>query len=120
MEYCFGALKSHKGRHPMWPYLFNPYNRNRPTHLLDKKLFNTMIGVFPHDCGLVLDHLFIGCIDAPEFIPMGSTECIRTVGGYEREEYRNLPRGTEDWKARAKAEYETAKMLKKMLDELED
>lgn len=34
----FGELACHAGRHPTWPFVFNPYDQ-RPTHLLGKGLF---------------------------------------------------------------------------------
>jgi len=115
----FGELACHAGRHPTWPFVFNPYDQ-RPTHLLGKGLFNAILGAFPQSCDFALDHLFTGLIDALEKLPMGSTECVRTIGGWEREEYNTQRRECEDWRAAAKAAQGTAAMLKKILEELEE
>lgn len=116
----FGKLKVNDTRHPLWGHTFNPYDKNRPSHYLDKSLFDSFCKSFPHDATLAIDAMFIGLIDAPDVIPMGSTECIRTCGGFEREEYRNERRGCTDWKASAVASNEVAEMIKQILSDLDD
>ena len=90
--------------------------------MLDDKTFNILLDVGKSRTvrSAVLPSLFMtGCLDAPMEIPCGSTQCIRTVGGYEREEYTRMPRGVDNWKARAKAEAEVAKWLTKILSEMD-
>lgn len=116
---AFGTLVAHTGRHPTWPHRFNPYGRNRPSHKLDGALFDALLSGDPATCDLAVDSLFTGCINAPEDIPMGSTERVRTVGGYEREAYNTQPRGSECWRRRAVANFAFAKLLREILDEQE-
>ena len=118
----FGELKVHKrAPHPTFPHTFNPYGNSRwPTHRMDDRQFRAILDAYPMSCELALAHLFTGLIDAPDDIPMGATERISTCGGFEREEYMNLPRGTEDWKVRAKASAEVAEMIKKILKEIDE
>lgn len=109
--------------HSNWPDTWSPYRqRDTCTPLLDDKTFNILLDVGASRTGhsAVLPSLFMtGCLDAPLEIPCGSTQCIRTVGGYEREEYTRMPRGVDDWKARARAETEVAKWLAEILSEVD-
>lgn len=115
----FGHLVQNSKRNHLYGHVFDPYSRRRYTPALDKRLFNEMRDTFPNECGFVFDSFFAGCLDAPEEIPMGSTLGIRTIGGWDREEYNNLPRGTEDYKHHTMAADEVAKLLKSLLAELD-
>lgn len=105
--------------HAMWADRWNPYkDRATFTPILDKTTFNTMLGngrTVDVDPNLLLCY----CLDAPRDIPAGSTLCVTTIGGYEREEYNKMPREQNDWKAAARASNEVAQVLKKILSETE-
>lgn len=57
-----------------------------------------------------------GCLDAPNEVPDGSTLCVRTIGGFEREEYNRMDREQTNWKAAQVASYEWAQILKEILE----
>ena len=115
----FGHLAQNSKRHPLHGHVFDPYSNRRYTPALDKQLFAEMCDAFPNGCSIVFDYFFAGCLDAPDKIPMGSTLGIRTVGGWDREEYNNLPRGTDDLKQHNMSADEVAKLLKTLLAELD-
>lgn len=110
---------THEGMHPTWCDRWNPYKaRATNTTDLDEYTFNKLVG-WRHEEYIDPTLLTCYCLDAPEFIPAGSTLCVKTIGGWEREEYNRIYREATDWKAEAKATYEVAQMLKKILEENE-
>lgn len=113
----FGTLGVHDGKHPIWGDKFNPYSQRVFTPALNEPYFQMLLDSHPQQCGLAIDHCFTGCLDAPDYIPGGSTERIFTIGGYEREEYNKLYRECDDIKARQRSQAEVAKMLKELLAE---
>lgn len=60
-----------------------------------------------------------GCLDAPDEIPLGATASVRTIGGWDREEYLRLDRECGSWNDHMAATYATADMLKQILAEAE-
>lgn len=116
----FGTLKVHADKHPMFADKFNPYSNRDFTPALDETYFKALLDSNPDHCGLAIDHCFTGCLDAPEYIPGGSSERIQTIGGYEREEYTKLHRECDDIVAMQQAQAETAKMLKEILASIDD
>jgi hypothetical protein len=114
----FFHLDAHEGRHSMTIHRWNPYWYRRFTPALDRDFFDAMNFV-RNGHHTSPDLAFMGCLDAPEDIPLGGTACIQTVGGYAREEYLNAPRDCDDWGRRLRAERETGEMLKKILAEAE-
>jgi hypothetical protein len=115
----FFHLRAHVGRHPSHVHHWNPYWYRAFTPHLDRAHFDAFCG--PNKDGAYGDpkFAFMGCLDAPDTIPLGGTASIRTVGGWCREEYLNAPRDCEDWGRRLRAEHETGEMLKKLLAEAE-
>ena len=114
----FGRLPGNDHRHPTWGNTFNPYSRNAPSHCLDKRHFDALLDWDNGKCHSP-DHLFMGCLDAPQEIPLGATACISTVGGFYREEYLNLGREWESWNSYIRASNGPAEMLKGILAGLE-
>jgi len=114
----FGRMPFNDQRHHSWGHTFNPYSRNHPIHKIDKRHFDALLDWDNNRCHNP-DHLFMGCIDAPEDIPLGATACIGTVGGYRREEYLNLGREWESWSTYIRACEGTAEMLKEILAEVD-
>jgi hypothetical protein len=106
-----------KPPHDCWPHRWNPYyQRDGRTHILDKAVFNKLLGDYPD--GYIDPVLFMtGCLDAPEDIPLGATASILTIGGFYREEYLTLGREWESWERHQQAGAEMAVMLKQILDE---
>lgn len=113
----FGTLAVNENKHPIWGDKFNPYANRAFTPALDKAYFEMLLESHPHQCGLAIEHCFTGCLDAPDYIPGGSTECIHTIGGFEREEYTKLNRECDDIKAAQRSQAEVAKLLKELLAE---
>lgn len=112
----FGDLPCHDYRHPLTVDKWNPYQHRCHTPMLDDRVFNGLN--FMHGgVHTTPDFCFMGCLDAPEDIPMGSTLGVRTLGDYDREEYNRLPRECTDWRARYRAQIEVGKMLKQILEE---
>lgn len=112
----FYQLRAHIGRHPSHVDHWNPYWRQCFTPMLDKRVFDALN--FTEDgVHTTPDFCFMGCLDAPDEIPLGGTINVQTIGGWTREEYLRAPRDSDDWKARARAQNETAKMLKQILEE---
>lgn len=60
-----------------------------------------------------------GCLDAQDEIPLGATAGVRTIGGWDREEYLRLDRECPSWAAHMEALNETADILKQILSEAE-
>jgi hypothetical protein len=106
-------LKYHVDKHPMCLDRTDPYRRC-PTHQLSEAFFRAAL-----DADTDPDISFDGCLDAPEYIPLGSTQRVTTLGDYEREHYERGYRECGDWKAAARARIATAKMLREILDEAE-
>lgn len=108
--------------HGNWADRWNHYRERQRTYMLDRRHFEAMIvdawpdGRCVHDVGCLFD----GSLDAPEYIPGGSTESIRTIGGYERENYHRLPRWCDDFSAYQRASSEMAGMLAKILSDTDD
>ncbi|MGP1715646.1 MAG: hypothetical protein ACTS9Y_00575 [Methylophilus sp.] len=116
----FGELAVHEGKHSMTIDKFNPYASRDYTNDMDRGYFDAMLYANPEQCGLSLDYCFIGCLDAPQFIPAGSSTRITTIGGWEREEYRKLDRECDDYGERTQAEVAASEMLKEILAEVAD
>lgn len=114
----FGRLAVHEGKHSMTVDRFNPYDDRDYTPGLDRAYFNAMLDANPEHCDLALDYCFIGCLDAPDDIPAGSSTRIMTLGGYEREEYRRVNRECECWDDWEQARVECSTMLKELLAEV--
>ena len=105
----------HDKLHPMKVHRWNPYkDREYVGHILDQPYFNAM-NSGDHD----LDSRGHGCVDAPDDIPCGSTLCIRTIGGWDREQYNLRDRECEDWLADERAIAETAEMIRGILAEID-
>lgn len=98
---------------------FNPYKERRAVNELDDVVFSNLCRISLGEAAVIFDHIFTGCLDAPEMIPMGSTQCINTIGGFQREEYNALPRGTENYTAYTQACAKTAEILWEILVEAE-
>lgn len=105
----------------MWADRWNPYaKRQYIGHQMHKAYFEMLLACTDDGKALhSVDYEGHGCLDAPEEIPCGSTLCINTVGGWQREEYNRHWRECDDWKAAARASYETALMIKKILEGVE-
>lgn len=112
---------THAKAHPTWGHRWDEYAaRQYIGHRLHKQYFEMLMGCDGEGRALhSVDYEGSGCLDAPEVLPAGSTLCVRTIGGWEREEYNTIWRGQEDWRERERAEIATAKMLKKILEETE-
>lgn len=93
---------------------FDPYRDRRAVTELDDVVFNNLCRISPGEEAVIFDHIFTGCLDAPEMIPMGSTQRINTLDGFQREEYSALPRGTEDYAAYVQTCMEANEMLRKI------
>jgi hypothetical protein len=100
---------------------WNPYRRREDTSRLDldettSKWLLSYEGWVDgqYDCWMP------GCLDAPDEIPLGATASVRTIGGWDREEYLRVNRECTDWGAHLRAEYEVAELCKQVLAELEE
>lgn len=117
----FYDLDVHEGKHSLYVHKWNPYWLRAHTPLLDWRWFNAhnvmdaaeLVHTIPELC-------FMGCLDAPWDIPLGATARVKTVDGWEREEYLHAPRDCTDWNRRMWATAETAVMLRQILKETED
>ncbi len=100
-----------------WPHRWNPYaSRERATHRLADSYFRAGLSNAQFECDL---NLHMGCLDAPDEIPMGSTLCVHTVAGFDREAYNLQRRGCEDWRAVMRAKRAAARMIREILREAE-
>lgn len=103
-----------------WEDAWNPYHaRNTRVNAIDDATFQQLIAI--HDPAAYIDpDLFLGggCLDAPDEIPLGGTECVSTVGGFCREGVLRLHRETESWAAHRKAQGQVALMIKGILDDI--
>ena len=103
-------------QHPNWPDRWSPYtDRQYIGHDMYDPYFNALLD----DPFVDVDYEGHGCLDAPRELPCGSTLCIRTVGGWIREEYNRRDRECVDYKADDLARVGTAKMIKKILAEVD-
>ena len=106
--------------HACWPHKWDPYKqRDEVMFKFDKRITDTLLhvnGWVPgqYECWAT------GCLDAPEAIPLGGTSCIKTIGGFEREEYMTLRREWESLAQYQRASSKTAAMLKRILDEVDN
>lgn len=103
--------------HGMWADKWDPY-RARGTFYpdIDESTFDALLGRSAEG-DIDPDLLLCYCLDAPRDIPAGSTQCVRTLGDYDREEYNRIPREQTDWKAAARSEIATVAMLDEILEE---
>lgn len=112
---------THDKHHPNWGHRWNPYHeRDTRTHLLDNTTFKLLLG---NECpkDYVSPDLFMtGCLDAPNDTPLGGTSSVRTIGGYDREEYMTLGREWDSLTQYEQASARTAAMLKQILSEIDD
>jgi len=97
---------------------WDPYKeRQYVGHLLGDDYFNVVNSDWSQDPEI--DYMGHGCLDAPDEIPCGSTLCVTTVGGWQREAYNRQWRECDDWKAAARAEVETAEMIRGLPAEID-
>lgn len=106
--------------HALFVDKWNPYaTRDRRTMLLDDATFKQLLD--DRD-GYVNPGLFMtGCLDAPDDIPLGGARCIRTIGGFEREDYWKVQRDLAELSLlqRQIAEAEVGDMLGQILSEVD-
>ena len=106
----------HDRMHPMWPDRWDPYRqRDYVVHLIDPTITNRL-----WQANFCVELFTTGCLDAPEEIPLGATECMRTIGGFQREGYLRLGREWATWDQYLHASHGTAEMLKEILREVDN
>lgn len=98
---------------------WNPYShRQYIGHRMHKAYFDMLLTCADNGESLhSVDYEGHGCLDAPDEIPCGSTLCIHTIGGWDREAYNRQERECVDWRSAARAEAELAAMLTQILEE---
>jgi hypothetical protein len=112
---------NHRGKNPLTVDRWDPYRqRDSFTPDLDDGTFKMLCGGrYPEE--FIEPSLFIhGCLDAPRDVPLGSTKCVTTLGGWCKESYSVMPRECHDYKAWERADELTSRMLKQILEETED
>lgn len=114
----FYHLEAHRRRHPSRVDPWNPYYEREAIHLIEQSHFDSFYNP-EGDCGSV-DFAFMGCLDAPEQIPLGYTRNINTLGGWVREEYPRISRECHDWQQWEAAAQATAEMLREILNNLDN
>lgn len=111
----FYNLTAHGKQPHLFPHQFNPYSDRFYTPALSKAFFDAQNFMDENGVHTTPDFAFMGCLDAPDDIPLGATARISTIGGYEREEYLHLSREYADWNHHMKATAHTSEMLKEIL-----
>jgi hypothetical protein len=106
----------HAKLHPCCIDTWDPYKaRASFTPILDDGVFDTL-----NHAGISPSLYVEGCLDAPNEIPCGSTKNFMCLGGFVREQYNTQRRGCTDWKAAERAHLEVSKMLKEILEGVEE
>lgn len=89
---------THARANPLCCDRWDPYAARVSLPSLDQTHFNAILACDRHGNSLhCVDSLFDGCLDAPDEIPCGSTLCVATVGGWQREHYHCPPRWVDDY-----------------------
>lgn len=115
----FYNLTAHEKQPHQFPHWFNPYKERCFTPNLSEQFFKAQNFMDENGVHTTPDFAFMGCIDAPNNIPLGATARIKTVGGWEREEYLHLSRECSNWNHHIAATNRVAEMLKKILSDLD-
>jgi hypothetical protein len=108
----------HNVAHPMWNDQWNPYlKRDEAVFLLDNKIIDTLLSP-KHWRDGEFDCWATGCLDAPEEIPLGATESIKTISGFYKENYMRLNRSWSSFDNYLVASEKMSELLKTMLKDI--